>query len=307
MDPIQVQSAGHIVDGRTGKEVHAAVLTADLLRHGEESGHGNHNEYVVKAAVGDLQKLRNGVLGFGGVQIDQLTAAFRSFLGLALAAGVVQTVLIQIGDNHLRQTGVAAGKIHGTQTHGTGAAQDGKLAPDLGTVGTDVIAVIGMIEALIAADHAGKGFAERALEIGIPLVGDHAVPLQNDLGNHGIGGSTADVGIGITGIVARFQLQRGLNDDLLPHGPAILQRGTHLNDLTAHFVPHDDGGLGYRFGNPLMLASLLDRLIGGSTQRIGHHTEQNLVLGNGRELELLQTKIHDTVKTHGFGFHKKSS
>ena len=160
-----------------------------------------------------------------------------------------------------------------------------------------------MVEALVATDDAAQGLCQGAGEEALTAVGQQAATLQDDPGHHRILGVAADVGIGIAGIVAGGQLQGRLDDDLLTHLPAVLEIFAYLQDLAAHFVADDHGVFRYILRHTLVAGALLDGLVGGGADAVADHTDEDLIGGDIRQLELFQANVVCAVESERFCFH----
>ena len=303
VNAIEIQATGHIVNGRTCKEIDASVLARDLLGHSEESRNRHHNEHVVKAAVGNLFQVLYGVFKVSGIDKLQIYAFFLCFRGIAHLCGVVKAILVQIGNNHLRYAGITHSQFHATNTHRTCAAENGDTTACFSAVCTHIVGVIGVIEALIAADAASERLCKRACKIAIALIRKQTAALQDDLGNYRVLCVSADIRIGIAGIMAVWQLQGGLNNDLLTLLPIILYIFADRNDLAAHFVADDDGIFRYIIRHALMGAALLNSFICRSANRVADYTDQYLVSGNLGQLKFFQADIIHSIQTNSFCFH----
>ena len=307
MHAVEVQTAREIVNGRACKEVDATVKARDLLRHGQKPRNGNHDHHVVKAAVGKFQKHPDGVGNARGVAVDQLATRRLRRFGTALACRVVQTILIQVGDNHLRATRVVNRQFNRRQTHRSCAAEDCESAAALRAVGAVVVGVVGVVHSLERPQNAADRLDQRALVVAVARVGKQTAALQNHFGDDSVKRVAADPTVGVAGVVVVLQLQRGLNDHPLTDLPLIRQIAADRHDIAAHLVSDDNGMLRNIRRNTFVCRALNDRFIGGSAERIRNHAHQDLAVAGFGQIKGFHAQIARAVKAYRCCFHKFSA
>ena len=230
-----------------------------------------------------------------------------SLLGRALSSRVSETLVVKVGNNYLCNACVTGSKLYCRDTHRSCAAKDRDATALLCAVGANVVGVIGVIEALVAAENATDGLNERALEVAVALKGNEASALKNDGGNYRVDGVTANVGVGIAGVVAALKLKSRLDNCLLSDSPLVLKLLADLKYLAAKLVTDNDRLLCYRGGNSLVSSTLLNSLIGRSTDRVCNDSHKHLVFLDFRKLKLFKLEVHSAVKSYAFSFHDESS
>ena len=76
-----------------------------------------------------------------------------------------------------------------------------------------------------------------------------------------------------------------------------------LNDLTGKFMAHDGGVFGDIRVDPLVGGAQNGAFVGGHTDRVGNHFDQNFVVGDGGQLKFIQTEIPGSMQSYSFRFH----
>ena len=146
-----------------------------------------------------------------------------------------------------------------------------------------------MIHSVESTNDTAQRLSQRAVVIGIGVIGQQAVFQQRLDGHVAILGITATELIGIAGSHLRtLVVMSRLNNELIADLILMLPVFAHFDDITAELMTHDSGSQIASVGDALMLTALQRCLIAGHAKAVGNDADTNTVGTNLRQVHLVQ-------------------
>ena len=304
---VEVDRSRELRIGGAGEEVEAAVAAEDGAGLRDDRGNGSVAEYVVVAgAAGESAQVRDGIVDRGGVDEHDLDARLgEHLLGREELGGAVEARLVDVGDHHAGGAHVAMDRIgERAEAHRARAGHDGEVAALADAHAVDVVGHRGMVGGVERADRAAHGLDERRLVVGLAVIGEEAVGVEDLHRKDAVGGVSAAELVGVAGrIHGALVVEGGLDGELLAGLVEVLVLGSHLDDIAGELVAGDDRVLGDVLGHALVLRSELRHLVRRHADRVGHDAHEHLVVLDLRELELVDAQVHRAVHPDCLGLH----
>ena len=167
-----------------------------------------------------------------------------------------------------------------------------------------VNAHLGVIVGMESADVAAHGLGQGRVVVRFAGVLEQAAQLHHLGGDDGVLGVAAEELVGISGGPhGALVVQRGLQGELHAGLELILMVLTDLDDVAGELMAHDGGMIGHVVMHALMGGAQGRALVGGHAQGVGDNLGKDLVVGDLRQLELVQTQVIGAMQAYGFGFH----
>ena len=302
---VPVEGSLELGVGRTGEEVQAAVETQDvvsLLNNGLNGSEANH--IVVAGAAGQAAQVLSSVL-HTGVDVVQLDAVLSSLFYGVDGSSALQTSFVDIGDDQQAGTAIAVDSVvDSSQTHGANGCQQSHLAAFLNAHLVDIGTGLGVVHGVESTDNAAQRLSQRAVVVGIGVVGQQAVFQQSFDGNIGILGVAAAVVVGVAGShLAAVVEVSGLDGELVANLVLVCPICADSDDVTAELVAYDGGIFGYVVGDTLVIFAFQSCLVGRHTSGVTDNTNLNVVRTNLGQGDLVQTQVILAVDSYCFCIH----
>ena len=244
------------------------------------------------------------------MEIDAIHSTVRLSVGINQAEhlrGTGEASVVHIGDDKAARTllGRMASDVDAAKPHRAAARQQQHRTTGLDAHLVHVRAEVVVVVCTERRDDAGDRLRERALEVGVAVVGQQAAHLHHDGRQIDVRGVAADR---VPGIAHRLKLvagdvERRLDTDMLTDAELVLPLRADLADDAADFVAEHRRTRRDVARHALVSRPQGDGLVVAQADRVRDEFDDDALVARALKLNILEPRIGGPVQSPGLRLH----